>query len=164
MVCVGTIEWITRNHLQHVRIQRAVSILLNHFFARVSFCQRLIHRRETALIQWIWTRRVSIASRHELIRRRISRIGAEGDACPGHSHTNDNQEQIVDKFARESKAIFIRIHGWTVSNCHSAGYFKRQSISTVPVFVAHQRKKDRKSTRLNSSHSQISYAVFCLKK
>src|SRR2546430_12498375 len=26
------------------------------------------------------------------------------------------------------------------------------------------RKIDRKSTRLNSSHSQISYAVFCLKK
>src|SRR2546430_6542617 len=25
-------------------------------------------------------------------------------------------------------------------------------------------EKDRKSTRLNSSHSQISYAVFCLKK
>src|SRR2546430_4835451 len=28
----------------------------------------------------------------------------------------------------------------------------------------HGRRKDRKSTRLNSSHSQISYAVFCLKK
>src|SRR5256886_9615405 len=27
-----------------------------------------------------------------------------------------------------------------------------------------QGPKDRKSTRLNSSHSQISYAVFCLKK
>src|SRR2546427_6656153 len=27
-----------------------------------------------------------------------------------------------------------------------------------------QRHGDRKSTRLNSSHSQISYAVFCLKK
>src|SRR2546427_6624631 len=26
------------------------------------------------------------------------------------------------------------------------------------------RHPDRKSTRLNSSHSQISYAVFCLKK
>src|SRR2546430_6197614 len=26
------------------------------------------------------------------------------------------------------------------------------------------RNPDRKSTRLNSSHSQISYAVFCLKK
>src|SRR2546430_13596615 len=27
-----------------------------------------------------------------------------------------------------------------------------------------QPEQDRKSTRLNSSHSQISYAVFCLKK
>src|SRR2546430_13231466 len=27
-----------------------------------------------------------------------------------------------------------------------------------------QYRGDRKSTRLNSSHSQISYAVFCLKK
>src|SRR2546430_15071363 len=31
--------------------------------------------------------------------------------------------------------------------------------STTP-----RRSADRKSTRLNSSHSQISYAVFCLKK
>src|SRR2546430_11614128 len=31
-----------------------------------------------------------------------------------------------------------------------------------PVFRG--RDRDRKSTRLNSSHSQISYAVFCLKK
>src|SRR2546427_5905240 len=30
--------------------------------------------------------------------------------------------------------------------------------------VAPLRGEDRKSTRLNSSHSQISYAVFCLKK
>src|SRR2546430_6823748 len=30
------------------------------------------------------------------------------------------------------------------------------------AFGEHER--DRKSTRLNSSHSQISYAVFCLKK
>src|SRR2546427_5277299 len=29
---------------------------------------------------------------------------------------------------------------------------------------AGRRHRDRKSTRLNSSHSQISYAVFCLKK
>src|SRR2546427_8564454 len=30
--------------------------------------------------------------------------------------------------------------------------------------VHHAPLPDRKSTRLNSSHSQISYAVFCLKK
>src|SRR5256886_11893398 len=32
------------------------------------------------------------------------------------------------------------------------------------VIGGHPRSLDRKSTRLNSSHSQISYAVFCLKK
>src|SRR2546430_4174438 len=31
-------------------------------------------------------------------------------------------------------------------------------------FKFYQFTPDRKSTRLNSSHSQISYAVFCLKK
>src|SRR5690606_42006832 len=30
--------------------------------------------------------------------------------------------------------------------------------------VVHQLVEDRKSTRLNSSHVKISYAVFCLKK
>src|SRR2546427_6781950 len=30
--------------------------------------------------------------------------------------------------------------------------------------LLHSLALDRKSTRLNSSHSQISYAVFCLKK
>src|SRR5688572_31670000 len=44
----------------------------------------------------------------------------------------------------------------------------RRAIDT-PVgerlgIVADQVRPDRKSTRLNSSHSQISYAVFCLKK
>src|SRR2546430_10215207 len=32
------------------------------------------------------------------------------------------------------------------------------------VPVTDELGEDRKSTRLNSSHSQISYAVFCLKK
>src|SRR3712207_8067635 len=32
------------------------------------------------------------------------------------------------------------------------------------AFVKTKLKKDRKSTRLNSSHANISYAVFCLKK
>src|SRR5688572_30912845 len=34
----------------------------------------------------------------------------------------------------------------------------------VDYSTALRRPEDRKSTRLNSSHSQISYAVFCLKK
>src|SRR2546430_7660143 len=38
----------------------------------------------------------------------------------------------------------------------------RERIGPVASFKA--ATVDRKSTRLNSSHSQISYAVFCLKK
>src|SRR3989442_10559620 len=34
----------------------------------------------------------------------------------------------------------------------------RRKVSVLPIF------QDRKSTRLNSSHVRISYAVFCLKK
>src|SRR2546430_5321697 len=37
-------------------------------------------------------------------------------------------------------------------------------FSFVAAPCAEQKSEDRKSTRLNSSHSQISYAVFCLKK
>src|SRR5205085_12069597 len=40
----------------------------------------------------------------------------------------------------------------------AAPYARRQSLQAAMC------DSDRKSTRLNSSHSQISYAVFCLKK
>src|SRR2546430_16380111 len=47
--------------------------------------------------------------------------------------------------------------------CHTASKmlaeFALRNKASVVVYDA-----DRKSTRLNSSHSQISYAVFCLKK
>src|SRR2546430_11184104 len=48
----------------------------------------------------------------------------------------------------ESVSLDIPLEGWVVP--------RRDG---TPEFRA-----DRKSTRLNSSHSQISYAVFCLKK
>src|SRR2546427_4421450 len=37
-------------------------------------------------------------------------------------------------------------------------------ITSRAVDRLQRGRRDRKSTRLNSSHSQISYAVFCLKK
>src|SRR5256886_7372967 len=36
--------------------------------------------------------------------------------------------------------------------------------ASVRAAKSRRARRDRKSTRLNSSHSQISYAVFCLKK
>src|SRR3712207_8789361 len=37
-------------------------------------------------------------------------------------------------------------------------------LAAAPASAARKIKSDRKSTRLNSSHANISYAVFCLKK
>src|SRR2546430_6974021 len=50
-----------------------------------------------------------------------------------------------------------------------AHYVLREACGMMPVPKGERiqgwlKAKDRKSTRLNSSHSQISYAVFCLKK
>src|SRR2546430_13634678 len=42
--------------------------------------------------------------------------------------------------------------------------FRHMTREQVQNKDAYSRPIDRKSTRLNSSHSQISYAVFCLKK
>src|SRR2546428_3788549 len=48
--------------------------------------------------------------------------------------------------------------------CRSFIQFGGRAFERVGgTFCLHDRQ-DRKSTRLNSSHDQISYAVFCLKK
>src|SRR5258707_9280585 len=49
----------------------------------------------------------------------------------------------------------IGVLGLTLLNMRGV---KESILPLVPVFL------DRKSTRLNSSHANISYAVFCLKK
>src|SRR3712207_8335464 len=38
----------------------------------------------------------------------------------------------------------------------------KDAFGDVPYEVTGEPKEDRKSTRLNSSHANISYAVFCL--
>src|SRR5256886_9339999 len=55
------------------------------------------------------------------------------------------------------KVGFNKVFGYyiEVTNPHKA---------RVPAEYERRQTLDRKSTRLNSSHSQISYAVFCLKK
>src|SRR3712207_8478000 len=47
-----------------------------------------------------------------------------------------------------------------------AGAETRMSLRFIPSSIRSPRRGrgDRKSTRLNSSHANISYAVFCLKK
>src|SRR2546430_6951968 len=53
------------------------------------------------------------------------------------------------------------IHGWRGADIRNILDFSKDFPDAAVVRL---EEKDRKSTRLNSSHSQISYAVFCLKK
>src|SRR2546430_5239350 len=53
----------------------------------------------------------------------------------------------------------------TANCCESEASTSRpQTIENKIETRSEVNDEDRKSTRLNSSHSQISYAVFCLKK
>src|SRR5438034_7868496 len=55
----------------------------------------------------------------------------------------------------------------TRANCrHEASHvsIRRNDFGGGDLMFAHCFERDRKSTRLNPSHTVISYAVFCLKK
>src|SRR2546429_4202836 len=51
----------------------------------------------------------------------------------------------------------------TVSN-NGLTYYEQDYINPIAQILTNFAIGDRKSTRLNSSHGYISYAVFCLKK
>src|SRR5690554_7138856 len=75
----------------------------------------------------------------------------------------------------QNKEFVRREHGRTAPRCrrrtvapwhflrHRGGFFfaSEQAAGVLPLT---NQVLDRKSTRLNSSHVRISYAVFCLKK
>src|SRR2546422_1293270 len=56
--------------------------------------------------------------------------------------------------------IMIDFLSWPASLSHQL----REGYAVVVPASNSRSQKDRKSTRLNSSHGYISYAVFCLKK
>src|SRR5688500_19483145 len=62
---------------------------------------------------------------------------------------------------RQRGAPYRRHHGGAETRHHSAADGGRADLYAA---LRHLRPEDRKSTRLNSSHLVISYAVFCLKK
>src|SRR2546430_12646045 len=64
------------------------------------------------------------------------------------------------------RSVLEHVGTWTGKSISVLGE-RTTWVSTHPQVIplgAGASTQDRKSTRLNSSHSQISYAVFCLKK
>src|SRR5260221_2226790 len=64
----------------------------------------------------------------------------------------------LERLWREAKRIDVAPSGSDISNLKSQISDRKSEGSDQP------EREDRKSTRLNSSHTVISYAVFCLKK
>src|SRR5689334_24845128 len=58
----------------------------------------------------------------------------------------------------------LQRHGRTHQARGRAADLRRDRVHDRTAEQGHHAAGDRKSTRLNSSHSSISYAVFCLKK
>src|SRR2546427_5325494 len=69
------------------------------------------------------------------------------------------QHQVLPLWADMGGCIALRPNGQLVF----LAWDDPEKVEPVGAAGDHDRR-DRKSTRLNSSHSQISYAVFCLKK
>src|SRR3712207_6896849 len=72
-------------------------------------------------------------------------------------------EQVVDALVRYSR--YPVPHALLVDVADTMDRFGRLTLQNNPVHgLVLTTSEDRKSTRLNSSHANISYAVFCLKK
>src|SRR2546429_3520038 len=70
-----------------------------------------------------------------------------------------SKEVAVDDALRELRLeVVLQVVDLVVERAHDALEVRRQPPAHLAV------EADRKSTRLNSSHGYISYAVFCLKK
>src|SRR2546426_8339154 len=81
-----------------------------------------------------------------LFRSRSTRRSSRGSSHPEATKGSGGSRCRPDR-PRRRQPVSVRDHGYRLTTT--------RSIGTAP---------DRKSTRLNSSHLVISYAVFCLKK
>src|SRR3712207_8282466 len=78
------------------------------------------------------------------------------------SHASMNMtEQEVDAALRIVIDMYLFVTGMNITELEAAGYNADEMQRESTVIPVHS---DRKSTRLNSSHANISYAVFCLTK
>src|SRR5690606_1272717 len=89
-----------------------------------------------------------------------------------YGHTKDVIKPQVDLYNIDGKEIIVLAEGRLVNLGCAMGHpsfvmscsFTNQTLAQIELWNNADKYEDRKSTRLNSSHVKISYAVFCLKK
>src|SRR2546422_10789064 len=123
------------------------------------------------IVQGLWRFRiVEIVQESPYLRARIEHIADDGDASPTVE---------VEALARSALGLFQKVVSLSptlpdeLANVAAAAEgpsaladLIASSLPTLPTALKQELLEtiDRKSTRLNSSHGYISYAVFCLKK
>src|SRR2546427_390265 len=91
-----------------------------------------------------------------LIAERVMRSIVERKLRPG--------ERLGEKELAEVFGVSRTMVREALMQLQARGFVEVRSRQGWYVVEPSFEEADRKSTRLNSSHSQISYAVFCLKK
>src|SRR5688572_31143356 len=110
------------------------------------------------LVIWETTQACALACRHCRASARPWRDPLE--------LTTEEGKRVVRQTAEMGTPLIVFSGGDPASRpdlLELVRYGKECGLRTATIPAATD-KLDRKSTRLNSSHSQISYAVFCLKK
>src|SRR5690554_7502176 len=81
----------------------------------------------------------------------------------GSKYWQENWEKHVDVLEDEVTGPLYKVVLSRNPHASKADKFRNLLTGPSPLSVS-KINQDRKSTRLNSSHVRISYAVFCLKK
>src|SRR5207245_9482762 len=84
--------------------------------------------------------------------RRSSDLDTRNDSVPRQVPDREDGRQFPNSCHRQRRQLVRSLVTGSARFC------------LVPDHWRHSAQVDRKSTRLNSSHGSISYAVFCLKK
>src|SRR5207249_10710282 len=96
-------------------------------------------------------------------------LHSRADHLDLHSFPTRRSSDLVDEGGaggERSQAETSRVEGHSVDRRGRFASFVEHQLERVTIqqVDAVEGRIDRKSTRLNSSHVSISYAVFCLKK
>src|SRR2546430_548066 len=97
------------------------------------------------------------------LHHHVSPVEAVVLRAPQGRHTElERRVEVGSVLARNGIPVARQSHDVTQVDSRRPGYVLLGRAAQLPG--RSESDGDRKSTRLNSSHSQISYAVFCLKK
>src|SRR5437899_9268429 len=105
-----------------------------------------------------------------ILQEDIDKLGHRGDVVtvkPGYARNYLLPRKLAVEATEGNLKAIERIRGSLAKKTATeldAAHKQAELLNVVALKFTRKTGEDRKSTRLNSSHLGISYAVFCLKK